>query len=747
MSDKNPIPLSNSAASKPSFVTWEPGDEKGRASALAHASVEYGKAQAMGIQRASASLGFRNAGGNNINVRNGFNNRDYEWFRPDEAMPVRDIDIIAACMLAYEVFPFVKHIIDMMSDFTVKGMRVVHPRVKVEAFGKEWAKKVNMLDRGERQASMLFRSGNVIMKRHTARIPDKTMDVFRSKADYYDGDSSPSKGPDTKINTNDPLGKNEIPYGFTILDPRAMIVVGGDMAPFIGPRAFHYAVRVPVWLQSRLKKPNPGVEMQLVQQLPVNVLDGANSAGRLIQLPPNQTVTMFYKRDDFLVWARPLLYSLLPHLQIYSKLMLADKAALDGIISHVRLWKLGSLEHRIFPTEAAVTRLSDMLLQNVGGGSIDLIWGPEIELVESKSDIAKILGQEKYIPTLHAIYQGLGIPFSLTGMVSDQGLTSGFTPIKLLMDRLAYARQKIKEVWEYELELLRRRFGFREPFTVVFEEESLTDETAMIKLLIDMVDRNIISAEYVVDRVGGIPEIEAMRLRRETKARESGKMPPQLGPFPQQQNQLMSSFVTQGHLTPSQVGLNVPDPKPGEKTPFEQQSEQKLKQASQKAAGLASKKKPRKGNGRPTGTKDTGPRKKKSITRSKAEQLTDALTWAGEALGSIEEVTKEPFLKSKARKNLRQLTTAEADEFERFKFAILCEFEPGTRVSKIAVKNILKAGDLGVPIPVEELYQATVARYVEKEGKQPTADKARQLQASVYALYKTDLENGDTTDG
>lgn len=49
----------------------------------------------------------------------------------------------------------------------------------------------------------------------------------------------------------------------------------------------------------------------------------------------------------------------------------------------IRLWKLGSTEHRIYPTDTAIHTLTDILnsIREPGG---DIIWGPDInvELVE-----------------------------------------------------------------------------------------------------------------------------------------------------------------------------------------------------------------------------------------------------------------------------------------------------------------------------------------------------------------------------
>ena len=64
------------------------------------------------------------------------------------------------------------------------------------------------------------------------------------------------------------------------------------------------------------------------------------------------------------------------------KMKLADLAALDGAISNVRLWRIGDLDHKIIPTKAAINKLRDILASNVGGGTMDLVWGPEIDFKE-----------------------------------------------------------------------------------------------------------------------------------------------------------------------------------------------------------------------------------------------------------------------------------------------------------------------------------------------------------------------------
>ena len=51
----------------------------------------------------------------------------------------------------------------------------------------------------------------------------------------------------------------------------------------------------------------------------------------------------------------------------------------------LRIWKLGSLEHKIFPTEKAVAKLAELLMNEE---ATDIIWGPELthEKIEISDD-------------------------------------------------------------------------------------------------------------------------------------------------------------------------------------------------------------------------------------------------------------------------------------------------------------------------------------------------------------------------
>lgn len=86
----------------------------------------------------------------------------------------------------------------------------------------------------------------------------------------------------------------------------------------------------------------------------------------------------------------------------------------------IRLWTLGSLEYKIFPSKEAVQKLADILLNNSGEGPVDIVWGPDLsvklitdkEILEAKSvntdhakvnELIKLLDESKTIDVIRTV--------------------------------------------------------------------------------------------------------------------------------------------------------------------------------------------------------------------------------------------------------------------------------------------------------------------------------------------------------
>ncbi len=776
------------------FVTWEAGDERGRAVAMHQASKAMHVVEP--IIRSRGSDIYQGVGPGGTSIRDGFTRSDYEQYRPDEMRPRRPKDVVLQSMIAYNEHGLVRNVIDLMGDFATQGINLYHPNERVQKWFQEWFKKVNGKERSERFMNLLYRCGSVIIRRQNAKITVKVEKAMK-RAQAQEGHQAQADmpgvppsvqapadvGADPDTDILDPLAdeydiqKRTIPWRYTYLNPMTVQVLGDDLASFVGIDAFTYAVEIPMPLAAKIKSPKKH-ELPLVERIPQDIRDLIRNGERLIPLDPNKIAAFYYKRDDWQLWPVPLVGPILKDLALLEKMKLADLAALDGAVSCIRVWKLGNIEARILPTEYAINRLAEMLMQNVGGGVMDLVWGPELELTETSTLVHKFLGQTKYEPVLNSIYQGLGVPPSLTGSAGGgQGFTNNFISLKTLTERLEYGRDVLRAFWDQEIRIVQKAMGFRFPATVVYDRMVLTDEAAEKQLLLNLADRDLISWESLVERFGEDPDIEEARIRRETRKRAAGQMPPKASPFhdPQEIYGLKKIFSQQGVLTPSQVGVELEDKASGEKSLLDQQGDQTIKQSKLQNQAQDSQndhqfrteklqlkhgvhpaqlqqqaqKAGQPGQGRPKGSKDSGQRKQKQVKTRTSAAILETTAWAETAQASVLKVLAPAYLSAAGKQTLRELTDEETRNFEELKFRVLCQFQVREVVDK---DSVLKAvsGTLEVPDLVMRLLKATVTRHAEQSGKEPPLETLRRYQAGVYALYRgeyDDEEAGDSSDG
>jgi hypothetical protein len=363
------------------------------------------------------------------------------------------------------------------------------------------------------------------------------------------------------------------------------------------------------------------------------------------------------------------------------KMRLADMSALDGAISNIRLWTLGNLEHKILPNKTAINKLRDILASNVGGGTMELVWGPELSFQESSSEVYKFLGSEKYTSVLNSIYAGLGVPPTLTGMASGGGgFTNNFISLKTLVERLQYGRDQLTRFWEKEIEMVRQAMGFRYKAYIQFDQMTLSDEAAEKALLLQLVDRDIISQETVLERFKEIPQIEKIRLQREFDERQGEDTPDKAGPFHNANHKMdLEKIALQGgKVNPQDVGLKTSVPK-----------DILMPKPPVPGGGLPNAPKPSNPNGRPPFKQDTGPRKQRIATPKSKPGVAEFVYWAEESWKEISDVLTDAYLNSKSKKNLRQLTKSEVKELEKLKVDVLTNVDIMSEVNATSIRDIL----------------------------------------------------------
>ena len=602
----------------------------------------------------------------------GLRGSDYDYFRPEQAIPEKHKDIIAFARAAYRRIGLIRNSIDLMGDFACQGVRLVHQNKRVEKFYNDWFNRVKGKETSERLCNLLFREANVPIRMRTAKInKQKRLEMQRSVA-------SPDMNADMKISN---FSKGEIPWQYSFIDPLTVDVIGGPIASLTGDRK--YMIKLPTNIANMIRKlrtSNNPQDKALLKQIPKEILQAAENKQGVL-LPPDKTFVYFYKKDDWQEWADPMTYACFNDLILYERLKLADKTALDGAISKIRIFKLGSLDHKLAPTPAAASALQSILGSNVGGGTTDIVWGPDIELLETGTDIQRFLGEEKYRPTLMAIYACLGIPPTLTGTFGASGTTNNFISLKTLTERLSYVRNIVLEFWNHQLKIVQETMGFRFPAQVEFDFMYLDDPTSMTNLLLAMADRNIVSDEFVQRHIKAKPDIEQRRVLSENKSRDTKNLE-KVSPYHavDKEHGLEKIALQTGVVSPSQVGVKLKD-KDGDESALE------LRRPKQNQPSTPTKEEENPGDpGRPKNSRDIEPRKEKQF---KPKIKASVELWAKDAQSKIAEILNPGILKQFNKKNMRSLTAEEYNRAEQIKFSVLYSLDYLEPVTEEGVRSVL----------------------------------------------------------
>lgn len=714
----NPIKNANSVPEN-AYVTW--GDDiESKKDAL---RITSDSLEDNGIQKAAAmrryGLDYSNLDGTNSG-RPGLTRSDYYYFRPDEAPPVKLKEIIKKAEDIYQRVGLVKNVIDLMGDFASQGIRLVHRNKRIERFYRRWFDKVQGKERSERFLNNLYKTGNIVVDRRTAKISLKvTEKLYKSlgAADMQVMDIEPT------------IEKREIPWKYTFIDPAFVEVSAGPLASFLHDK--RYELLLPETIRKIINSPKTDAEKEIIASLPEQIIQAAKTK-QGYPLDPNKVCVFHYKKDDWQAWAYPMIYAIMDDITVIEKLKLADMAALDGAISNVRIFKLGSLEHKIAPTKAATSKLAQILGNNVGGGTMDIIWGPDLELIESKTSVHNFLGESKYIPHMNAVYAGLGIPPTLTGTFGAAGTTNNFISLKTLTQRLQYGRDVLTAFWENEIALIQKAMGFKYPAKVEFDRMDLSNEDSEKALLIQLADRNLISDELLQTRFGFDPDMEKTRLNREKRERDSNRMVNKSGPWydPQPENSLKKIALQTGIATPSQVGLELEKKKAGEKTSLEMKIPPigAVKPPLSAPSGQP-------GEGRPKNSKDSTQRKTKTFKPQTGASLA---IWASKAQDKISEIINPVLLQFYNKKNLRSLSSIESEELELVKTKILFDIAPFSKINQETVLSSMNRLDNDSKKELISKYSAWIKNISNDLNNELSVDDQKQAKASFYSMVYTD---------
>jgi len=652
-----------------------------------------------------------------IKLKSGHNRNDVDFHRPEDAIPNTHEAIIEACQAIYKKIGIIRNVIDLMSDFAAGGLSIQHSVKGQERFFKKWAEKVDLANRAHDFMKLFMRDGNIIIKRKLAIITKPALKDMM-KADMYDPSNLPV---DEDHKLDQPLkikkekkniNKREIPWSYTFLSPLLVQKVGGSIGKFFGTESI--AFKIPKELAQSIKNPKTAVEKDLIKKLPAEVLNSVNSSNNnSVLLDPSTIYLDYYKKDDWESWGTPFLYGILEDVLFKEKMRLADMAALDGVINVVRLWKLGRSDKDILPTKTGVNKLLDLLSHNVGGGIMDIVWDDMIDYKVEYPPTDKILGADKYKSVNSDIIKGLGIPDALIGggdSTTRNGQTA-FVQLKTLVERLEYVRGRCIRWIQSELKMVADAFGFKEIPNISFGIMSLRDEAAEKQLIIQLLDRNIISVETACQIFGQDFMIELGHMKEEDKIRESN--PPMLekaNPYyrPNSQMELQQKFAVD--LQDKKLGLNGGDNLSGDQP----------RSVDTKEAG------------RPNNTIDTKKRDERtnrilSVYKTVGEKIFD----------NLDEIIDKMFLESNGVKNIRSLTKDQKISLENIKICIFPQIDTKDNLDENLIINCINKPNENIVKNFCGIFTSLLTDYQKINNCIPDIKEKKSLMCSSWSILKT----------
>ena len=498
----------------------------------------------------------------------------YDEYRPDEKTEdwgdqESQQRLIKECVNAYRTTGIVRQVIDAMSEWIADGVTIKYSAEAGQNFMNEWSKLVNLPDRVERFANWVLKGGQAVVRRRYGTL----------------------KGV-------------KIPVGYILYDPSFVYIAGDYLSGFSTNK--RYSIRLLANdLAGKQYSPNQLTEKEL-KTLPPEILSALTGKQKqtktstyYVDIPSDAVYVSHYKKDDTDIWAVPFLYSALHEIKYNRKLHLAKTTMLDGVISPYRIWNIGNIEKDIMPTPTAMSTLHEILKKNVGGGAVDIVWD---DMLKMSPHYPPIENMQHMTPNYDEIMWALGI-YVYSDNMNDDATPLG---IRTLVQRVKYVRELVIRWLETEIELIKTATGFRGgEFTIEFNYADFTTEESYRRMMVDLLDRNIISDRRILQLLGENAKVQEQTVRTEMAERDGVQRPYKAGPYHNDNDQYVGEEIAK------------------------RQEQRAIKNGLVGGPTTPQKKKPGGKQGRPPGAKDGTPRKrvKKSFASltSESSRLYDTL--------------------------------------------------------------------------------------------------------------------------
>lgn len=565
---------------------------------------------------------------------------------------------IALSIEAYKGFGVVKNVIDLMCNFASEGLTIVHPRPSIQKFYRRWAQMVDLQGRTKDALRQYYKTANVFIFRTMGTVDEISYKKLKNAKGDRDVDIKNSNDPNSPLQEKyireqleKPNGKREIPWRYTLLNPLQMDVRG---TKYFGGQEWVFVLDEETKTNmSKIKTKN---NIDFLDDTEVNLppeFKKLDEGGGIVKLPQDRLYTLHYMKDDHEDWADPMIWPVMNDIMYKNQLRAMDMSVANSVINAITIFKLGDIKSGYTPPPHHFAKLSEML--RTPTYSHNFVWNDAISVETHYPPIEKLLSIDKYKSVDRDILAGLGIPSILVDGAEGGNFSNAFLQVRTLMERLEEGRNEIIKWIERELRLIAAVMGHRDIPSVRFGNMSLRDEEAEKKLIIQLMDRNIVSAERVHEVFDIETEVELERMRKERDLAEDEGIMMKFGPYKDPMN-MMDTEETMQLDFKHKKELNKDKPKP----------------AIGPGSPLGQKKQVSKPNGRPPGTKV--PQEKQRSVKPKGMGFLSSK--ASSAYDSVNAYIVNNLVEIRKVKSKKYLSAADRTDIENLTFAAFISIPP-----------------------------------------------------------------------
>lgn len=615
------------------------------------------------------------------------------------------MDRIASCREAYENVGIIGNIVDLMVDFALEGLTIEHASKPIRNFFIHWANKVKLYSLAEEILKGIYRDGNVPILSFRGAIENEEVIQFKKAiAQNLFVDTFT----ETKI----------IPYKYLVLDVLRLWKIGSEL---LGNVKYEYQIGA---RDLGIIKGNNQEDAKFVKKLKDslgdNELDNIKKTGR-ISIPNNRLSLIFYKKDSYKAWANPMLWRIIEDVKFKQLLREMDISVAESVINALTIIKLGKTVDGFPAPPGKYTKLASLLKTPTRSKTI--IWDDLIELQTAYPPVNTILGREKYEQVNDDIRSGLGIAEVL---INGEGgnFANSFLSVRTLLERLETGRQMLIGWLEAQIEIVTKNMGFRKAAIIKLENMSLMDEQAEKRLLLELYDRNLVSAESMIEHYGENFNFEMIRMKREDSFRNDlrGEPPFRLLKIGKFGPQLRESFIfeddTQTNDLPGGQEQNGPD--------GGRPIDDKKKQSQ------------------PPGTRKSKPKGQSSQEISPCDIDKKLLS---SRFNRVYDLLKKTIINTNGYKSDKELVDTDLDSINEMLIKIL----PTAVIAKRLTKNIIEKALIDDEFKlatapakldrcVKEVVNKAVKEFKKKNNKPPSKKKMQEITSRAFAICTTKLK-------